>query len=236
MALQLKGQNLVLTSGGQLNTDRFGLSAATAKWWYYGDDPEGQISLRAEHPRWAFMHCDRQTITRRSDGAWDIEATYFGVDGTPDEIYGLDGSLCAEPIETHPYFDQFAPFSTNPTSGTGATFESDGAFKEFVKLPKSNAAATNPAWIGVRDYLSAGVVWWETSVRMARPTDLSQLGYIDDSVPGSPPSFTGRNWLFSDCRWEEKGKTFVIRKEWRLSGLRGWNQTLYKKPYALVLV
>jgi hypothetical protein len=238
MPLTLNGPELVLSASGQLNTDRFGLSAATAKWWYVGDEPESKVGIFSKHPRWEFLECDRRTITRNDDATWTIEATYFGVDpgNEPEKIYQLSGSLSSEPIQTHPFFPKFAA----PGYTSGSIFETDGSFKEFVKMPLGSAAtvdATNPAWIGVRDYLAPGVTWTETEVTKTKPTgtDLDALGYIDDAPPGEPPTPTDRDWLMTDFSYEQKGKTYVIRREWRLSGPNGWNKTIYTKEFTFDL-
>ena len=218
---------LILTTGGQLNTDRFGLSTAAAKWWYWGNSPESQISIQSSHPRWSFMNCDRITVNRAEDGHWDIEGTYYGVQGTPAAVYSLNGSLSSDPIETHPDFATFSPWvavGSNNTNGGG--FDADGVFTGFIKLPKSAGAVTNAKWVGVRDYLSPGVTWTETTVRTAAPTDLTSIGRIM-SPSGPVPDLNPRNWLYNDCSYELRGRAYTIKKEWRLSGRGGWNSSIY---------
>ena len=130
---------LVFTSGGQLVTDRFGMSSARAVWWYYGDSPESQVSIFSAHPRWSFLEMDKRTIVLRPDGAWDIVGDYFGVDGNPEPIYALDNSTSQEPIETHPNFAAFG--------GNGAVFDEDGLFVGF-KPVVSGGVITNSKWVG----------------------------------------------------------------------------------------
>jgi hypothetical protein len=221
---------LVLTSGGQLVTDRYGMSTARAQWWYHGDSPENQIGLLSAHPRWAFLDLDKRTITRAEDGHWDIVGDYFGVQGTQDPlpIYALDFSTNSEPIETHPQFETFAGRpDVNGDGLNGAKFDEDGSFLTFKQLGTSGEA-TNRKWVGVRAYLNATAVWRETRVSKTRPTgtEMAQIGRIDTPV-GEAPVIPGRNYLFGSMSYDQKGKTFTIRREWLLSGPSGWNDVLY---------
>lgn len=235
------GEQLVNQSYGDLVTDRFGLSSATAEWWYYGGNPAGQIGIRSAHPLWPFMHVDRRTI-RHVGAYWQILADYFGVDGNPEPVYTLSLSLSSEPVETHKNFSQFG------TDANGATFDENGGFEGFLRRPappkadeaKLNASAaalrewyathpvTNTQWVGVRDYLSPGATWTETRVTSSKPSngEISQLGRIDNPN-GNAPTPSGRNWLFSGLSFDQKAKTYTVRREWTLSGPRGWNPTLY---------
>jgi hypothetical protein len=213
---------LVLTTGGQLVTDRYGMSAARAVWWYHGPNPEGQVAIFSNHPRWSFLEMDKRTVTRAEDGHWDIVGDYFGVQGSPEPIYALDISTGQEPLETHPDFATFAALDGPPpapgSTTAGAVFDEDGLFIGF----KSGE------FIGVKAYLNASAVWRETRVSKTRPagSELASIGKID-SPNGTPPTPSGRNWLFGSLSYEQKAKTFTIRREWLLSGPAGWNSTLY---------
>ena len=213
---------LQLTTGGQLVTDRYGMSGARAAGWYYGPSPEGQVAIFSSHPRWTFLEMDKRTITRREDGTWDIVGDYFGVQGTPAPIYSLDISTGQEPLETHPDFAGIAGlYGPPPTPGTtskGAVFDEDGMFVGFK----------TGEFVGVKAYLNASSVWRETRVSKSRPSsgELNGIGRID-SPNGNPPTPSGRNWLFGSISYEQKARTFTIRREWLLSGPDGWNSTLY---------
>lgn len=228
--MELIGRNgptselLTLVSGGQLVTDRFGMSSARAVWWFYGPNPEAQVSIFSRHPRWSFLEMDKRTITRNQDGSWEIAGDYFGVDGNPDPIYALDTSSTQEPIMANPRFYQFAGTATAPLNG--AKFDSDGLFLGFS--PTTGTPPGNAEWLGVEAYLSYSAVWRETRVTKSKPGpgELSAINKIN-SPPGNPPTPSGRNWLYVSPSFEQKAKTYVVRKEWLLSGPAGWNTTLY---------
>ncbi|EIQ01045.1 hypothetical protein OpiT1DRAFT_05609 [Opitutaceae bacterium TAV1] len=235
-------ERLILQNIGDLQTDRYGLSSATAEWWYYGNRPENQIDIFAQHPRWSFLNLDRRTI-RHQGAYWLILGSFYGVDGSPDPLYQLDMSASQEPVETHPDFKTFGR-STN-----GAEFdETDNSFRGFTRRPKPTEAeyktldtpakwdtwlashpATNEIWIGVRDYLTPGAIWRKTWVTKHKPSlnEFNRIGCID-SPPGGPPTPSGRNWLYMSLTWDQKGKTYTCRQEWKLSGRRGWNEVLYR--------
>lgn len=217
---------LVFTTGGQLVTDRFGMSTARAVWWYYGDSPETQVSIFSAHPRWSFLEMDKRTITLRSDGAWDIIGDYFGVQGTPEPIYSLDNSTSQEPIETHKDFVTFAGTPTSPING--AVFDPDDLTFLNFKQVVSGSAVSNVKWVGMRAYLNASAVWREIKVTKTKPSasEITSIGRIDNP-PGDAPTPAGRNWLFGAICYEQKARTYTIRREWLLSGPGGWNDVVY---------
>lgn len=219
MALTKKGTlGLTLDSYGMLQTDRYGMSTATATWFQLSDITGVPITFGASHPVWSFLKCDKVNVSYDKP-YWRVEASYFGVNGTPAAIYELDVSMSEEPVETHP---DFADFAGAPGSeANGATFDAEGAFLGFV------GAGANPEWVGVRSYLAPGMIWRKTYVASSTPPSVSTLGLID-TPEGSPPSVeSGRTWMFSGLSFEQKGLVYQVRKEWRLSGRRGWNTTLY---------
>ena len=219
---------LVFTSGGQLVTDRYGMSTARGVWWYYGDTPETQVSMLSAHPRWSFLDMDKRTISQAEDGHWDIVGDYFGVQGTPEPIYALDINTSQEPIETNPLFTTFAGYYGAEVNG--AKFDpEDQTFINFVRKPDGS----NLKWVGVKAYLAASAIWRQTTVTKTRPTgtELASIGLIDTPNGGSAvPTPAGRNWLFGSLSYEQKGRTFTTRREWLLSGPNGWNDDIYVAP------
>ena len=229
MELRLKQgvSSFFITSAGQLVTDRFGMSSAVSTWFYSGPLPETAVALKSFHPRWHFLNCDKTTITRRSDGAWDIQATYFGVQGKPEPLYTLEQTLSNEPIETHKEFATFAGTPTSPNTAHGAYFDpTDHMFVNFKQVESSPGTCTNPEWVGVRDYLSPGVTWRKISVTTTKPA----TGTVGKTAhpPGSPPNFGEKyNWLAMGLSYDQKALVYQVREEWRLSGSRGWNPLIY---------
>lgn len=217
------------TSNGQLQTDRFGLSQATAKWVRLdlGDsDPGAPTTFGTAHPLWGYLDCDKVSISQTTEG-WEAEASFFGVTGTPEAVYEIDLATSEEPIETHRDFrSRLGGTSSSPLHG--AKFDTDangGGFLGFNGPFSSGDEADT--WRGIRAYLNPGAVWRKTSVTKTRPGDLGELGHID--IPeGNPPLIpNGRNWLYTGLVWEQRGLTYQVKKEWRASGRRGWNNTIY---------
>ena len=227
MALIRKGTlGWIKTSNGQLQTDRYGLAQATARWERLdtGDsDPGAPTSFGSQHPLWTYLDCDKVSVTQTEAG-WVGEGSFYGFTGSPDPIYDLDYSTSEEPIETHKDF-RTSLGGTPTTPLHGAKFDSDGAFLGFSTGFASDAEAD--AWRGIRGYLSPGAIWRKNYITKVRPTDLGELGHID--IPeGSPPTIpNGRNWLYIGLTWEQRGLTYTVRKEWRASGRRGWNTSIY---------
>jgi hypothetical protein len=229
--LNRKGQTgWILESNGSLQTDRFGLAQAAAR-WTRGDigngNPGSPVSFGSLHPLWNFLSCDRYTIAH--DGVyWSCEAQFFGVQGSPVPIYELDYSTSEEPIETHKDFR--TALGGKPGSELhGADFDVNGAFNGFTGGPEHPFAndAEEDAWRGVVSYLSPGAVWRKNYTTNVRPTDIGSLGKLD-TPEGSPPAVPeGMNWLYVGLTWEQRGLVYQVRKEWRLSGRRGWNATIY---------
>jgi hypothetical protein len=227
-----KGQTgWLLESPGALQTDRYGMSTATARWRRLdvatNVDPGTPIVYGQAHPLWFFLNCDKFTISVEDNG-WNCDATFFGVYGVPQPIYDLDLSTAEEPIETHPNFR--TTIAGKPGAALhGAQFSAGGddagTFLGF-NGPFANDTERDE-WMGIRSYLSPGAVWRKTLVTGTRPSDLSDVGGID-TPEGSPPTIgSGRNWLYAGLTYEQKGLVFTTRKEWRLSGRRGWNATIY---------
>lgn len=217
----------IKTSNGQLQTDRFGLSQAAARWvrMDVGDtDPGAPTSFGSAHPLWSYLDCDKISISQTEHG-WEAEASFFGVTGIPSPIYEIDFSMSEEPIETHKEFaTKLAGTPANKLHG--ARFEPDGNFAGFVTFPAGREAERD-IWQGIRSFLNPGAVWRKNYVTKSRPGDIGDLGRID--VPeGDPPTLgNSQNWLYTGLTWEQRGLTYQVKKEWRASGRRGWNTDIY---------
>lgn len=216
MALIKKGYSSLLDSYGTLVRDRYGVDSATARWW--NNDKSTAPSLPAagaSHPLWSYMTLDKVQCSDESDH-WSIEASYAGIYGSPTPIYDLDLSTSEEPIDSHPDFITTLG-GTVAAPLNGAVFDATGIFQAF----------TATGWIGIKGYLAPGAVWRQTSVSSGAPSDISTVGHITTPL-GSPPTVeSGRTWLYTGLSYEKRGGAYTIRKEWRLSSLRGWEPTIY---------
>lgn len=226
MSLTRKGTNgWILESYGTLQTDRFGLSSATARWARYDlgpSDPGAPKSFGQAHPLWSYLTCDKVSVSHNGTH-WECEANFFGITGSPTPIYELDMRTSEEPIESHPSFKDFAyPAGTN-----GSMYDADGQFLGFFPKYYGSNNLTNGQWVGVRGYLSPGAIWRKNYVSTTQPDDMTVLGKVD-APEGSPPTVAaGRTWLYNGLTWEQRGLVYTVKKEWLLSGRRGWNTTIY---------
>jgi hypothetical protein len=214
-------------SNGQLQTDRFGLSQATARWARLdvGDgDPGTPTAFGYAHPLWGYLDCDKVSISQTTEG-WEAEASFFGVAGIPNPIYEVDFATSEEPIETHPDFvSRLAGTPGKPI--TGAKFDTAANGGGFLGFNGTDAGDT---WRGIRAYLSPGVVWRKNYVTKTAPNDFGDVGSIDVPEGGPPGLPNGRNWLYTGLTWEQRGYTYQVKKEWRASGRRGWNSEIYRR-------
>lgn len=225
---------LYLSDISSLETDRFGLSSAEAvftfwstasghpaQWAALSAAMAGVVEIGLEHPVFTFLECERRIVQRAPGpgGQWTVRAIYSGIDGSETEpIYDLDLDGNVEPIETHPDFASFAGNSTTPLNG--AKFDSDGLFLGF-------ADGTKPEWCGVTSYIRPGAVWTATYYARERPSDLRQVGTIDDPEGYEPNIAQSRNWLYMGVRFQQRGNAVQITKYWKASGPGGWNTSIY---------
>lgn len=223
MTLIRKGNtSWFLSSPGTLQTDRYGLSSATAVWTRMSptDTDPGRpsgTSFGDSHPIWTTLKCDRSTISQTNFG-WQATAEYFGIQGAPPTpIYELDWSTSEEPIETHPDF--VATLAGTPAARLNdADFDDKGFFIGFK--PSSSLA-------GVRGYLAPGAVWRETSITTTVPGALGSVGAIVSPSGPVPSVPSPRTWLYLGLTYQQRGQTYTVKKEWRLSGRKGWNTLIY---------
>lgn len=214
---------LTLSDFSELQTDRFGLSGATAKWTFNATGSmttqwsslQGQLpSLYSAHPVFDFLEMESRRVTWNGVN-WEVIGQFFGIDGdSTDPIFELQADGNVEPIETHPDFADFG------TAANGAKFDSDGLFLGF-------GDKTKPDWYGVTSYIRPGAVWIETYYSRFLPTDLNNIGKIDEPDGYEPNVAQSRDWLLLDINFQQRGAAYQIRKSWKASGPNGWNTTIY---------
>lgn len=187
-------------------------------------------ALYTVHPQFPTMAVSRVNWdkTRQTAGQfYRVAYIYEGFIGRlPEPTYELSGTLSEEPIETHPNFEDFAGTPSAPLNGavfldpeTNKPTTSDelGVFTEF-------GISGNKA--GVSSYASPTVMWTEIRYSTSKPSELGDLGEIDNPN-GGPPNFTGRDWLLWDISYRRRGAIYEIRISWKLSGRNGWDEDIY---------
>lgn len=164
-----------------------------------------------------------------------------------EDIFNLDVRATSEPIQTHPNFRKKIGGKQGEPKHQ-ALFE-EGVFKGFpVKYSKKNDgpigalnAQGKPAnfgdqnrFAGVSSYLNASATW-SKSFRSKESPSITGLGKIM-KPEGDAPTPKGRDWLYSGfsasftspAKGDRRKKIIgTIRKEWFLSGRRGWDKEIY---------
>ena len=216
--------------------DRYGVDSITAvEEIPIANFPNGLRSKYSIHPVFTSMAMSRISWAKGKGGQF-YRATYLYegfLQSLPDPVYELSGSLGEEPIQLHKDFiSTLAGTPATPLNGAIfldpdtqkiTTDDSRGVFREFFS---TISGVTNPK-AGIEAYLSPGAIWTETSFSTTRPTDLGSLGEIDEPT-GPEPSFgAGRNWLYFDVNYQQRGFIFATRKTWKLSGRAGFDTDIY---------
>jgi hypothetical protein len=215
--------------------DRFGVDILTLVEMVPAESfPTLLRSKYSVHPRFVNMGVSKVNWRLEKHGKfYRVTYIYEGfLLGLPEPVYTLSAALSEEPIELHPDFATFAGTPSAPENGAIfvdpdtnqiTTDDARGVFREFFAtvggLPNLKA--------GIESYLSPGATWQVTYFSTSRPTDLGDLGEIDEPT-GSEPSFgSGRDWLYSAADYTRRGGIFEIRKTWLLSGRGGWDSDIY---------
>lgn len=176
-----------------------------------------------------------------------MEARYAGAseENLDQPVYDLVVGTEEVPIETHPNF--VASIGGKPSaplhgaqfvdaSGALTTNDALGTFAGFLTVV---GGVVNP-FAGVEAYLDASAITWrQRYVSRTPPSDLENVHRIV-SPPGPVPNFSGRNWLYVGCSAQQRGARsmqqaniggnniiYDITRDFRLSGRRGWNATIY---------
>lgn len=231
---QFIGQSGFVESIGELVSDIYGLQTCETTFKYnQGSFIDVAPNFEA-NPFFPWLHCERIRVTE-IPGFFIVTKGYAGVSGGQSTaIYELGLGLGEDPIETHRKFvSEIAGTPSNPLNGayfidpeTGklSTDDATGMFDHFKGLI---GGTLNP-FAGITSYLNlCNVTWRERYVTTTRPTNMSTIGYID--TPHGPyPSLPGNaNWLNMGTSYEQRGSAFFVTNEWKGSGPRGWNSTIY---------
>ena len=149
--------------------------------------------------------------------------------------FQVQSTLSTEPLTTHPLFAAGGIHELNDEDlATIRQAESDGNwttsdFTDPTGQPNLYAYA-QLAIQGIESYLNPSITLHMTKDEGSLP-DLTQIGKVVSlaAVQNLPTLPTGSNWLLAGVQSEALGDTGNWRNsyEYRASGIRGWNATLY---------
>ena len=159
-----------------------------------------------------------------------LQASYFGLNAsTTTKIISYSGAQNQEAIETHPDFKAFAGDGDEPKNG--AQFESyenasGDEYYDFLGFKLSKGEDSNE-FTGVSHYLTAGtqvsITYWTSRV-----PKLKKRMSIVNRISGftTPPDVV--DFLYLDTPYRQVGSFYQVTEQYLGSGIRGWNDTIYK--------
>lgn len=206
---------LWLESFGQLHTDIYGLSTATAM-WASPIDAMAYPSMYSPHPVWNFLHMEKRTVSVEY-GYIRTVGEYAGFEGIPVPVIEYSSAVNEAPIQTHPDFLSFAGKPSAPQNGavfrdpaTGKVSTDDnlGVFEKFWSNPPNE-------WAGVESYLQPVLVTRITTIGPNPTASTGEVGQLFGSLLTTGVTVTRRGIVY---------QTVVER---RAGGGRGWNSSLY---------
>jgi hypothetical protein len=193
---------------GQLHTDIYGLSTATAVWV----SPITRISypdMDTVHPFWNFLYLERRTVTLEY-GMSRATCEYAGFEGAPIPVEEWSSGISEEPITTHPNFLSFA--------GTAGSENNNAIFRDGQgNISHDPAVATFSEFGPGTDF--AGVTSYVKPVTVQRITSIAQSAQ-NVGVVGTMSGTA----LITAASSTKRGRVYVNVIEYRYGG---WNAALY---------
>ena len=224
---------LVMQPGGTITFNRDGSVTATENYACIFSLALSLAPLRyvTPHPNYSSLLCDSVTVERvsgdmarvRVDYVGDPAAYYGGYSNTPTPLFTLVIETGEQPIETF-YKDGTTNFNSIATTANGAVLGANGLFAGWK---------ASSQYVGITSYLKPQIIWRMESFKKTAPTsdELNTVGKIDKPTGNAniqPPSPGGSyNWLLRSYDYQFQGAIYRYKKEWLLSGPRGWNSTIY---------
>ena len=236
-------QGLNLSDPGKIRVDRYGLATCTAVFTCPVEKFASLVlAFGTPHPIAKGLGIERMEIDLKGPFA-TISAEYAGLLNASFEnqaVYELVDGVAEEPIETHRKFTDFAGDPTAPLNG--ATFRSistglivtsakpAAAMGDYVfdSFSVYSAGTLNP-FAKMERYLEPGqVTWRKTWHAIATPATLAGIGKIATAPEGPAPTLEDdATWLDMGITSNQRGLAYSLIHEWRGSGRRGWNTTVY---------
>ena len=249
-------RGIVIVDPGTLRTDRFGLDSCTAVFSVPHDQFRQLPKLRSAHP--IFKGLTMETREMSLKGGFAVATgNYVGLMDreSTEPVSELIIGTNQEPIATHPRFKQFAGTAKAPLNGAVFIHSRDQSmvsastvvaqsevgytFMRFESLILKNAGSPGASternkFAGMEQYLDAGATYRQTwCTASAIPKDaVLGVGFISPAPIKDIGIDKSRNWLFLGISSQQRGECFVNNCDWRLSGIYGWNDEVYKNPNA----
>lgn len=140
----------------------------------------------------------------------------------PGESAELIATTSEEPIETHPKYSGLSAedlaavrkYCDNPT-GSAPLGDNETAQKLIEKKLK-----------GIESYLAPALTYRITYPSSIPVASVAGVGKID-TPPGAPTLTGDQNWIFLGATSRRQGGAYETSREWRASGLGGWDVDLY---------
>lgn len=237
---------IIVVDYGTLTTDRYLLDTCTAvfkitkaSWPYLPTIPSG-------HPIFGWIQMEKREVSFKGTYA-EARCSYAGVVADTTPVYETVDGLSEDPIATHIKFA--SDIGGSPKAPiNGAIFRYAGGGSPQPNADADHVAASNDGYVfdsfqiftpGGKTlskfakqevYLAPFNQTFRKTYNTTNPTvDTSMTGYID--VPDGPaPDLGGsRNWLNMGYTITQRGLATQVIVEWRASGPRGWNPTIYTK-------
>jgi hypothetical protein len=225
---------LVVQDPGDVHTDIYGLETCTAIF----KAPEDRFDLVPlmfiAHPLFTYLNMERRRL-EITPGYLIITGEFAGIPADTVPIYELSLGVADEPIESHPSFvDSIGGSPSNPLNGayfidpaTGGR-STDNSSGEFSHFTTTLCDGTLNTFAGISAYFSADqITWRERYVTTGRPSDATSVGHIQNPAGPYPTPPSGGNWLYASLNYEQRGLCYFVTKEWRASGRRQWNSSIY---------
>jgi hypothetical protein len=227
---------LKLQSGGELVTDRKGLTTGRLVFKVKPEAWSDMPSLLSAHPYASFCVMERRVV-RFTPGFWQVYADYAGCEEEETEpVWDFNPGTQSEPIWTH---DEFVEkiggkpsaklnhsIWVDEVTGDDTDDDSKGVFRKFkIVLPDG----TQNPWAGAEEYLTASNTTLTKSwTRQSRPSDSGRPLQVDAPPAGHAPSYPSNyKWLKFPAAYTQRGKVYECRQSWLLSGPKGWNRVIY---------
>lgn len=209
--------------------------------------------IDAEHPFAQRVYMERREMIYGP--GWVTANCWYG--GVLDEdldqpVYDLQVGVDEQPIEVHRKFvSDIGGQPSSPlngalfvdASGQLTTSNLAGTFGGFAAVVSTGPGTFGRnAYAGIEAYLEASSVSYRQSYcsrSLPLAADGNAVGFIA-TPPGPVPFLGDRNWLYCGYTFRERGRRYglgsalnllhlcyEITREWKLSGLGGWNPTIY---------